>query len=174
MLSASAITMPGSDNIPFYASPSGHLILANTTVERVNGGLVFKQAPMAAFAAPCATSDQQEPYEHPRYDEASGPEVTTNDEQKLLSQKVKKLMSKASKSDLPANTSVIVNGYDLTKLATLADRLKHFRTLKSLSQAKLSRRIAETTAGGLKFSQTFLCRYFLCDYMPFSFTHPLR
>lgn len=111
MLPASAITISGSDNIPFYISPSGgsiililvvfftlpflwyityvvgQLILANTTVERVNEGLVFKQAPLTTVSAPCATADEQEPLEQLELDENSEPEASNDAGQRLLNQK---------------------------------------------------------------------------------------
>ncbi|KAL5111503.1 POU domain clas 6 transcription factor 1 [Taenia crassiceps] len=159
MLPASAITVSGSDNIPFYISPSGQLILANTTVERVNEGLVFKQSPLTTVSASCATADEQEPLEQLEFDETSEPEASNDAGQKLLNQKVRKLASKVYKDSFTANGSIIVGGYNVTKLAFLADRLKRYRTTRALSQAKLSRKIAETTTGGLKFSQSFLCRF---------------
>uniref|UniRef100_A0A915EXY2 Uncharacterized protein n=1 Tax=Echinococcus canadensis TaxID=519352 RepID=A0A915EXY2_9CEST len=158
MLPASAITISGSDNIPFYISPSGQLILANTTVERVNEGLVFKQAPLTAMPAPCAAAEH-EPLEQLEFNENSEPEVSNDAEQKLLNQKVKKLASKISKDNFTTNGNIVVGEYNVTKLALLADRLKRYRTTRTLSQAKLSRKIAETTSGGLKFSQSFLCRF---------------
>lgn len=72
---------------------------------------------------------------------------------------MRKLASKVYKDSFIATGSIVVGGYNVTKLAFLADRLKRYRTTKALSQAKLSRKIAETTTGGLKFSQSFLCRY---------------
>ncbi|VDK35768.1 unnamed protein product [Taenia asiatica] len=183
MLPASAITISGSDNIPFYISPSGgsiflvlvdfftppcvrcivytagQLILANTTVERVNEGLVFKQAPLTTVSAPCAAADETEPLEQLEFDENSEPEASNDAGQKILNQKVKKLASKVCKDTFTANGNIVVGGYNVTKLALLSDRLKRYRTARALSQAKLSRKIAETTTGGLKFSQSFLCRF---------------
>ncbi|VDM16813.1 unnamed protein product [Hydatigera taeniaeformis] len=166
MLPASAITISGSDNIPFYISPSGgivyvagQLILANTTVERVNEGLVFKQAPLAAVPTSCAAVDEQEPSEQIEFDENSEPDVSSDAGQKLLNQKVKKLASKISKDSFATSSNIVVGGYNVSKLALLADRLKRYRTARALSQAKLSRKISETTTGGLKFSQSFLCRF---------------
>ena len=73
---------------------------------------------------------------------------------------VKKLLGKAAKN-CSTTSDVKVSGYNITKLVLLADRLKRYRVSRTLSQAKLSRKIAATSVGALKFSQSFLCRYIL-------------
>ena len=68
----------------------GQLILANTTVERVNEGLVFKQAPLLTVPSSFTTVEHQDHFEHSESDngdENYDPDVLNDTKQKLLSQK---------------------------------------------------------------------------------------
>ncbi|KAM7541636.1 hypothetical protein Aperf_G00000027982 [Anoplocephala perfoliata] len=162
-LPLSALVIPGSDRVPFYLEHSGQLVLANYIYERVNEGIVFRQVSVPALSDPNpnggqidSTADQSEFPDNTGSVESNNDDA--DDEQKLLKQKVKNILSKPSAAP-DANGEIFVGGYNISKLVRTAERLRAYRLNRQLSQAKLSKKISGDTSGELKFSQTFVCRF---------------
>ncbi|VDO04705.1 unnamed protein product [Rodentolepis nana] len=162
-LPISTINLLGSDKIPFYLEASGHLILANFIYERENENIVLRHvAPPPSSSSPVNEETQVSPSVDPSElpDISNSPELSnaSDDDQKLLKQKVKDILS-SPLCVLDANNDIIVGEYNISKLVETAGRLKNYRIRKSLSQAKLSELICRSSNEELRFSQTFLCRF---------------
>nr|CDS32844.1 Pou2 [Hymenolepis microstoma] len=162
-LPISTISILGSDKVPFYLEASGQLVLANFIYERVNESIVLKHVAVPPSSNPQVNegthvSSVVDPPELP--DISNSPELAnaSDDDQKLLKQKVKDILSRPL-SIVDTNDDIIVGGYNISKLVQTAGRLKDYRIKRSLSQAKLSELICRNSVGELKFSQTFLCRF---------------
>ncbi|VDL63815.1 unnamed protein product [Hymenolepis diminuta] len=165
-LPTSTISTPGSDKVLFYLEPSGQLVLANFIYERINENIVLKHVAVPPTSNPQGIEEVQdsstvEPSEFPdppNSTESNNVGCDVEDDQKLLKQKVKNILSMPL-SIPDADGDAIVGGYNISKLVQTAERLKNYRIRRNLSQAKLSELICRNTVGELKFSQTFLCRF---------------
>ncbi|VDM04255.1 unnamed protein product [Schistocephalus solidus] len=128
-LPASVITLPGSDKVPFHISASGMQPLSSSARHVYLGHLV-----LANFTT-----------------ERVNGSLVFKQSPLTLDQR-----ARASGGD---QSSLCVEGHNLSELVAFAERLRHFRRKMALSQSQLCQQLSSCFPDQLRFSQSFICRY---------------